>query len=81
MKFAESNSLPRLWEAGEYFLFRQAGGCLEIGQESDDPDKPDDLVHICTDDIPEFLTELARFVKATDGDMGLPGHNEKGMSG
>lgn len=62
MKLTEKalNGQQWLTDDGVWF-YRQPGGCVEIGK-TDDLGGPDDIVHIHTDDVPEFLRLLTEFV-------------------
>jgi hypothetical protein len=44
-------------------LYRQPGGCLEIGQD-DSPDN--DLVHVCDGDVADFYRLLGVFIEQTE---------------
>lgn len=47
---------PTIW------FYKQPGGCLEIGQYgSDGIDDTQDLVHICSQDVPAFFKELKEY--------------------
>jgi hypothetical protein len=60
---------PQELAGTDIWFFRQAGGCLEIGQLGDSKEDPDrqDLVHIECEDIPRFMVALTQFEKDTNG--------------
>lgn len=61
----DEDTMSWTWEQEGLGLFRQADGCLEFHQYPDDRDQ--DIVHVCREDVVEFMYALAMFVRLTDG--------------
>lgn len=53
------------WVIGDRWLYRQPGGCLEIGQMDSATYIGEDvnLIHVCDCDVDSFMTILNHFVK------------------